>query len=142
MTRQPAKGEQDLTISSSNDSESESDNNVEELQSDDQAPDNSQEEPGRKQKGRGWPAFKTIDVQPEHPLYGVDKPASLKLHSVAIIVPSTPICPDPRPNPLTPAWKQVVRNFAARMLPVYRPWDSKHNLLRSLTWKDFCESSS
>ena len=134
VRRQPAKTEEDREASSSDESESDND-------ADAQAPDVAEgfEEPALKQRGRGRPAFEAIDFQNDHPLHGLEKQACLKLHSVAIIVPKTPPCPGPRPHPLTPAWKQMARNFAAHMLTVYRPWDSKHGLPQSLTWKGYCE---
>ena len=134
VRRQPAKSEKKPEASSSSESESDSD-------SDAGASDSEQgpTEPVQKKRGRGRPAFKAVDFQTEHPLHGLAKQACLKLHSVAIIVPKTPPCPGQRPNPLTPAWKQMARNFAAHMLTVYRPWDSKHGLPRSLTWKGYCD---
>jgi hypothetical protein len=133
VRRQPVKSEKDSEASSS--SESESADSAD-------SPEGAQEglgSPVRQQRGRGRPAFKSVDLQNEHPLYGLAKQACLKLHLVAKIVPKTPPCPGQRPNPLTPAWKQMARNFAAHMLTVYRPWDSKHGLPQSLTWKGYCD---
>jgi hypothetical protein len=95
--------------------------------------------PAKKQRGRGLPAFKTVDFQTEHSLQGMAQQACLKLHAVAIIVPKTSTYPGPRPATLTPAWKQMARNFAAHMLTVYRPWGSEHNLPQSVTWKGYCD---
>jgi hypothetical protein len=134
VRRQPVKGEENTHSSGSSD-ESHSDIDA-------AAPEGLREveaAPAKKQRGRGRPAFKTADFQTEHPLHGMAQQACLKLHAVAIIVPRTPPCPGPRPTPLTPAWKQMARNFAAHMLTVYRPWDSKHNLPQSVTWKGYCD---